>query len=37
MLMTGSTHARELISTNLNLYMLLKLLRLGLIEKNPTW
>jgi len=37
MLMTGATHARELISTNLNMYMLLKLLKLGLLEENSTW
>ena len=35
--MTGATHARELISTNLNVYQMLKLLRLGEIEKNDHW
>ena len=36
-LMTGTTHARELISTNFNVYQMLKLLRLGEIEKNDHW
>jgi len=36
-LMTGATHARELISTNLNVFQMLKLLRLGAIEKDPKW
>jgi hypothetical protein len=35
--MTGATHARELISTNLNVFQMLKLLRLGAIEKDETW
>jgi hypothetical protein len=36
-LMTGATHARELISTNFNVYQMLKLLRLGEIEKDKEW
>jgi len=36
-LMTGATHARELISTNFNVYQMLKLLRLGEIEKNDDY
>ena len=36
-LMTGATHARELISTNLNVFQMLKLLRLGAIENDSTW
>ena len=36
-LMTGATHARELISTNFNLYQMLKLLKKGDIEKNEEW
>jgi murein tripeptide amidase MpaA len=33
--MTGATHARELISTSLNVYEMLKLLKHGAIEKDP--
>ena len=36
-LMTGATHARELISTNFNVYQMLKLLRLGEIEKKDDY
>lgn len=36
-LMTGATHARELISINLNVFQMLKLLRLGAIEKDEKW
>ena len=36
-LQTGATHARELISTNLNVYQMLKLLKKGEIEKNDEW
>lgn len=34
-LMTGATHARELISTSLNVYEMLKLLKHGAVEKDP--
>jgi hypothetical protein len=34
-LMTAATHARELISTSLNVYEMLKLLKHGAIEKDP--
>lgn len=34
-LMTGATHARELISTTQNLYEIMKLIKLGWIEKDP--
>ena len=33
--MTGATHARELISTSLNVYEMLKLLKHGAVEKDP--
>ena len=36
-LQTGATHSRELISTNLNVYQMLKLLRLGEIKKDEMW
>lgn len=36
-LMTGATHARELISTNLNVFQMLKLLRLGAVENDAKW
>ena len=36
-LMTGATHARELISTSLNLYTMLKLLKKGAITKDPQY
>ena len=36
-LMTGATHARELISTNFNVYQMLKMLRLGEIEKKDDY
>jgi murein tripeptide amidase MpaA len=34
-LMTGATHARELISTTQNLYEIMKLIKLGWIEQDP--
>ena len=34
-LMTGATHARELISTTQNLYEIMKLIKVGWIEKDP--
>ena len=36
-LQTGATHARELISTNLNVFQMLKLLKKGEIEKDEEW
>jgi hypothetical protein len=36
-LMTGATHARELISTSLNVYEMLKLIKKGLIDKEPKY
>lgn len=33
-LMTGATHARELISTSFNIYQMLKLLMKGVVQKN---
>lgn len=36
-LQTGATHARELISTNLNVYQMLKLIKKGEIEKTEEW
>lgn len=36
-LMTGATHARELISTSLNVYEMLKLLKEGAITKDPKY
>lgn len=33
-LMTGATHARELISTTQNLYEIMKLIKLGWIDKD---
>ena len=33
-LTTGATHARELISTSLNLYEMLKLIKKGLVDKD---
>lgn len=35
--MTGATHARELISTSMNIYQMLKLLQKGEIEKNQDY
>jgi len=34
-LMTGATHARELISTTQNLYEIMKLIKVGWIDKDP--
>jgi murein tripeptide amidase MpaA len=36
-LMTGATHARELISTSLNVYEMLKLIKKGLVDKEPKY
>jgi len=36
-LMTGATHARELISTSLNLYEMLKLIKRGLVDKEDKY
>jgi len=36
-LMTGATHARELISINFNVFQMLKILKLGEIEKDQKW
>jgi len=36
-LQTGATHARELISTNLNVYQMLKLLKKGEVDKTDEW
>ena len=36
-LMTGATHARELISTSQNVYELLQLLQLGEVKKDQKW
>jgi murein tripeptide amidase MpaA len=36
-LMTGATHARELISTSLNVYEMLKLLKRGIVDKDPKY
>jgi len=35
--MTGGTHARELISTSINMYKAVKLLQLGVLEKDKTY
>lgn len=36
-LMTGATHARELISTTFNIYELLQLLQKGEVQQNDKW
>ena len=36
-LMTGATHARELISTSLNMYQILKLLKKGVVQKDEKY
>jgi len=36
-LQTGATHSRELISTNLNVFQMLKLIRKGVLENNDEW
>lgn len=36
-LLTGATHARELISTSLNIYQALKLLKSGVIQKEEKY
>jgi len=36
-LMTGATHARELISTSLNIYELLQLLQKGEVQPSDKW
>ena len=35
--MTGATHARELISTSINMYKAIKLIQQGVIEKDKTY
>jgi hypothetical protein len=35
--MTGATHARELISSSINMYKAVKLIQEGVINKNPTY
>ena len=35
--MTGATHARELISTSLTLYQMLKLLQLGVVKEHSKY
>lgn len=35
--MTGATHARELISTSITMYKAVKLLQLGVLNKDPTY
>ena len=35
--MTGATHARELISTSLTLYQMLKLLQLGVVKEHAKY
>ena len=35
--MTGATHARELISTSINMYEMLKLIKEGYINKDPKY
>jgi len=36
-LMTGATHARELISTSFNVYEMLQLLQQGAVKKDKAW
>lgn len=36
-LMTGSTHAREMISTSMNIFEILQLLQKGVVKPDPTW
>ena len=35
--MTGSTHAREMISTSMNIFEILQLLQKGVVKPDPTW
>jgi len=37
MLLTGATHAREMISTTMVTYQLLKLIQQGYVKKTPQY
>ena len=36
-LLTGATHAREMISTTMVIYEMLKLIQLGYVKKDPKY
>jgi hypothetical protein len=36
-LITGATHAREMISTSMNVFEILQLLQKGVVKPDPTW